>query len=121
MIVVVGVAALVAGGVGALARAWTVAVVSARWGPDAGTATVNLSGSFALGLLVGAAPDSTSVVVLGTGLLGGYTTYSTWVVELLGLRRVDTRRARHTLALTTVGGLGLAAVGLLAGRALGGG
>ena len=46
-----------------------------RWA----TLVVNVSGSFALGLLVGAGPRWTAVA--GTGLLGGYTTFSTYAVE----------------------------------------
>ena len=50
------------------------------------TFTVNIIGSFILGLLVGTSLTSTSVsrpmmLLLGTGLCGGFTTYSAFAVE----------------------------------------
>jgi fluoride exporter len=54
-----------------------------------GTLAVNLSGSWALGLLAGSvalgALPADAAVVLGTGFLGAYTTFSTWMVESLRL------------------------------------
>jgi fluoride exporter len=50
------------GAIGALARFW-------------------ISGAFALGLLTGLKLPSDLLLVLGTGFLGGYTTFSTWMVE----------------------------------------
>jgi CrcB protein len=80
----------VAGGVGAALRLLVDGVardlVGARlpWG----TAFINVSGSFLLGLLTGLAtrglPEAV-LLVLGTGLLGGYTTFSTASVEAVRL------------------------------------
>jgi CrcB protein len=69
-----GIAAL--GGCGAIARFLLDGAVSARVGAGFpwGTLAVNVTGSFALGLLG-------SSVLLGTGLLGAYTTFSTWMLE----------------------------------------
>ena len=54
-----------------------------------GTFVVNISGSFILGLIVGLVTHygvSEDVrTVLGVGLMGGYTTFSTWGVETMGL------------------------------------
>jgi CrcB protein len=109
------------GGLGAVARYTVDAVVTARakrsfpWG----ILVVNLSGSFALGLLVGAAVHADLLFVAGTGFLGGYTTFSTWMVqtELLG----DAGR-RDLLMLNWVGsmalGLAAASVGWGIGAAL---
>jgi fluoride exporter len=71
------------GAIGAAARFLVHAAVAARTGEGFpyGTLVVNLSGSFALGLLVGAAASADVTRLLGTGLLGGYTTFSTWMVE----------------------------------------
>jgi fluoride exporter len=71
------------GALGAYARFWVGGVVTARRpGPfPLGTFVVNLSGGFALGLLVGLSVTGPALLVLGTGLLGGYTTFSTWMVE----------------------------------------
>jgi CrcB protein len=46
-----------------------------------GTFVVNISGGFTLGLLTGLGVSDEAMLVLGTGLLGGYTTFSTWMVE----------------------------------------
>lgn len=86
----------VAGGVGAALRfvldGAVRQAVGARW--PWGTALINVSGSFLLGLLTGLAGRGLPpelLLVLGTGLLGGYTTFSTASVEtvrLLQQRRV---------------------------------
>jgi CrcB protein len=77
----IGVGAL--GALGALGRFAVDGAVSARWPSDFpfGTLAVNLSGGFALGALVGFGVGADVLLVLGTGLLGGYTTFSTWMVE----------------------------------------
>ena len=115
-VVALGVA--VAGGVGAVARLLLDGVVSDRAGRGLplGTLVVNLSGAFLLGLLVGLAPGGDALEVAGTGLLGGYTTFSTWMFE--SHRLAEDGRGRWALA-NLVGALvlGLAAVAL--GRALG--
>ncbi len=70
------------GGVGALGRFLLDGVVSRRgasfpWG----TLAVNLSGAFVLGVLVGAAVGGDAYRFAATGLLGSFTTFSTWVLE----------------------------------------
>lgn len=56
----------------------------ARWGagPAAGTLAVNVSGSLALGLLVGAGVDGSALALVGTGFCGAFTTFSTLALEL---------------------------------------
>lgn len=71
------------GAIGALARFRVAGRVTA-WGPSAfpyGTFVVNVSGGFSLGLLTGLGVSGDAMLVFGTGLLGGYTTFSTWMVE----------------------------------------
>lgn len=55
-----------------------------RWAttPTTGTLTVNVLGSFALGLLAGAAVDDSWMALLGTGFCGAFTTFSTLALEL---------------------------------------
>lgn len=71
------------GGAGALARltlarALFAAGVQNPWP----TALVNVAGSFLLGLIVVACRDRPGLLVLlGTGLCGGFTTFSTFGVE----------------------------------------
>lgn len=84
------------GGAGAALRYVLDVAVSSRWRRPFPLATflINVSGSLALGLLVGwfyagaAKPGwSLAVSVIGTGLLGGYTTFSTASYDTLRLGR----------------------------------
>lgn len=69
-----------------------------------GTFAVNVSGAFALGVLVGAGVDGDALLICGTGFLGAYTTFSTWMVE--------TRTAGLVyLAASMAAGLAAAALG----------
>lgn len=79
--VVLGVGAL--GGVGAIARFALDGALSARVGREFpyGTLLVNLVGSLALGVLVGAAVSHNAYRLVGTGLIGAFTTFSTWILE----------------------------------------
>src|SRR4051812_39417978 len=83
MSAVVLLAAGVLGGLGAAGRFLLDGAVSARTAGrfPYGTLAVNLSGAFVLGALVGAALDGDAYRILGTGLIGGYTTFSTWALE----------------------------------------
>lgn len=99
-----GFAALAA--LGTLAR-WRFGL---RLPPPTGTLAVNLAGSFAVGLLAGAGAGS--ITVVGMGGLGAFTTFSTLMVELVGLWRTDPLRAVMYGAVTFVGGIALAWLGL---------
>jgi fluoride exporter len=70
------------GAVGAIARFLLDGAVSARAasGFPWGTLAVNLTGAFVLGFLTGRLTGDAQLLV-GTGLLGGYTTFSTWMFE----------------------------------------
>jgi CrcB protein len=71
------------GGVGATARFALDGRVSARLGRGFpwGTFAVNVSAALVLGVLTGAALSANAERILGTGLVGGYSTFSTWVLE----------------------------------------
>lgn len=74
-----------------------------------GTTLVNVTGSFALGVLTGfAAFSETWQIILGTGLIGGYTTFSTASLETVRLL-ADRRPGR-----AAANGLGLIVVCVLA-------
>jgi CrcB protein len=121
-------AAVAAGGaLGAPARygialAITVTPGTFPWG----TFWINVSGSFALGLLLAVLlarfpGDRYLRPFLATGFLGAYTTYSTFAVEadlLLHNGHVGVALAYAGASLGT--GLGAAAAGLRLGRALAG-
>ena len=73
-----------------------------------GTFAVNVSGAFLLGLLEGAGVDGDALLICGTGFLGAYTTFSTWMVEA--------RPARlGYLFASMAAGLAAAALGWLVG------
>jgi CrcB protein len=108
------------GGLGAIARFLLDGAVASRLGRDFpyGTLAVNLTGAFALGVLVGAALDRDAYRIAGTGLLGAYTTFSTWVFESHRLGEDgELRLGALNFAVSLV--LGVAAA--WAGRGLGGG
>ena len=109
-------AAALAGGVGAVLRYLLdlgVARLVGRRFPW-GILAVNLTGSFALGLVVTALPDA--AFVLGAGLLGGYTTFSTAMLDAVALWR-DGERSAAVFDAVGMLLLGLLAAGL--GLALG--
>ncbi|MDJ0376857.1 CrcB family protein [Cryobacterium sp. PH31-L1] len=119
-----GVAA--AGGVGAATRLILDGLVRTRLGGafPYGTTIINVSGSLLLGLVTGLALNLVLTpewsLVLGVGLLGGYTTFSTASFETVRLAQAH----RYLAALAN--GLGMlaasvlaAALGLWAGLALG--
>ncbi|HZJ28417.1 MAG TPA: CrcB family protein, partial [Solirubrobacterales bacterium] len=106
------------GGLGAVARLVVgSAVVAAARGAQLplGTLFVNLTGSFALGLLVGASVSGTAIFVLGAGLLGSYSTFSSWMMEAaLEIEWGRRRLALAYLVLSLAGGL----AAIFLGRAL---
>ena len=105
--IVIGVTALAA--VGTLTRWQAGRLLNAAL--PLGTLLVNLVGSFALGLLAGRA--ATTLTVIGIGLLGSLTTFSTLMVEAETMGRSSRHGAAvGYLALTVVGGIGAALVGL---------
>jgi CrcB protein len=82
-----------------------------------GTLTVNVTGSLVLGLLIGLSLEGDGYLLLGTAVIGSYTTFSTWEAEthrLAESARVGVAAANILVSLA----LGLAAVEL--GRLLGG-
>lgn len=108
-----------AGGLGAAARYG----VDVRLSPPAqarfphATLAVNLTGSLGLGLLVGASASSALLTVLGTGLLGGYTTFSSASVEV-ARRALEGQRTDGllTAAIMMIGCLAAASVGVVLGQ-----
>lgn len=114
-------AAVVAGGIGAGAR-YALDTVSHRLIGDRfpwGILVVNLTGAFALGILSGGVVDASGLWVLGVGLLGGYTTFSSVAVSTVALAEDGRPRASVAYALANLAGsVALAAAGLALGVAL---
>lgn len=110
---------VIGGGAGAVLR-WltTLWLGTTDAGFPVGTTVVNVVGSFVLGMVYGL---NISISVfdaepLTAGILGGFTTFSTWMVEI-----DDAPERRPTVAVTTVpliAGIAAAALGLILGRAV---
>jgi CrcB protein len=112
-----GVAVL--GAAGAYARFAVGARVGVRGAFPAGTFVVNLTGAFALGLLTGLSITGDALLVFGTGLLGAYTTFSTWMVEAQRLaEEAELKAMTAYLVLSMVAGLATAGLGWAIGGAL---
>jgi CrcB protein len=113
--------AALAGGVGAGLRYVVDRLLTPRSGLrfPVGILVVNVSGSFALGVLTGLgtvlAPELS--LTLGLGLLGGYTTFSTVSVETVLLAQ---RKRWRDAALNLFGTLALAALAAALGLLLAG-
>lgn len=117
--------AVAAGGfAGALLRYWLSSLLMDRIGRKfpVGTLTVNLSGTLALGLMVGLAESGLALppawrLAAGAGLLGAYTTFSTWQLETLSLLSEGRRVAAGLNLLVSIGaGLAVAWLGIVLGR-----
>jgi fluoride exporter len=108
----------VAGGVGAVLRALLIHHVGVRRNDPlpVGTMLVNASGSLLLGILTGLSLyhglGSHLLAVVGVGLCGGYTTWSTASWETLHLLHTGQRR---DAAIYTVGGLAVCLAAAAAG------
>ena len=100
------------------ANLWT----AARWGSGFpwGTLLVNLAGGLAMGLLAAlVARDSQGQLVLGTGLLGGFTTFSAFSLDMAGkVERGEIMVAFLYALISVAGSLALLFFGLWLGRAV---
>jgi len=116
------------GAIGSVARYGVGALAAQLLGPTFpwGTLFVNVSGSFLIALVMHVALTGTAIslemrIFLTTGIMGGFTTYSSFNYETLAL--IDQRAyalASLNLAATVVGCLLAGVLGLASGRALAG-
>ena len=89
--------------------------------PPLTIALINISGSFLLGVVAGvwASKDSPWRLFMATGLLGGYTTYSTFSMDVV--EQVQNKQILPALAnvsIQTVGSIALCFVGFAIGSRL---
>ena len=85
-----------------------------------GTLAVNLTGGMLLGLLTGLSVTGDAALIAGTGFLGAYTTFSTWMVETQRLGEDGAFGAMWLYLLGSMaGGLAATGAGWLCGAALG--
>jgi len=108
------------GAIGALARHYVATLVDVERFP-LGTLTVNVIGSFLLGLLTFAGVGSDVMLLVGTGACGSFTTFSSFSFDTVRLWETGSRlRAGINAAVNLLGallaiGLAWALVQLLAG------
>ena len=119
--VVTWVGVALCGALGAVARFRVDSAVAARFPRDfrLGTLVVNLTGAFVLGVLGGALVPDRMAFLFGTGFLGGYTTFSTWMVESERLGEDGALVPMlGNLWLSLLLGFGIVAVGWYLGQAV---
>lgn len=109
----------VVGGIGAVLRFVVdraVARRAARAFPF-GTLAVNISGAALLGFLGSLALGQDAALLAGTGFVGAYTTFSTWMLETqrLGEER-QTRTALANIVVSVVLGMAAAVLGQWVGQ-----
>ena len=117
---------MLGGAGGALAR-YALQLIALRLGfsSQIGILAVNVSGSFALGLLLSLWLAKTSYppglqLLLAVGFLGSFTTFSTLMWESFRLAQNDSvLMAFLNLSGSVVAGLAAVALGFLAGRLIG--
>jgi CrcB protein len=115
-----------AGGALGTGARYLVSTAMARLSPlPLGTLTVNILGSFLISLVMGWAADRGGIpegirLVLVTGVLGGFTTYSSFNFETLRLAQAGAPAlAFVNLGVTLFGCLAAGVLGLMVARALG--
>lgn len=112
MTVVIG---ALAGSLGAVARYLFSGAVQRRTRSSmpVGTATVNLLGSFGVGVVLAIDPTPTGWLLAALGFAAGFTTFSTWMVETarLGVLPRPSLGATVNLVLLTILGVACAALG----------
>jgi CrcB protein len=106
------------GGTGALLR-WGLGRAVPGW---AGTLTINVLGCFLMGLLAGSllarGPGEGWRLLLGIGLLGGFTTFSAFSLDAVGLLQRQPAMGLLYIGLSVAGSLIAFGAGLLAVRLL---
>lgn len=108
----------VAGGAGAVLRYLVTAAVG-RLAPRWAVAVVNVTGTLALGVAIGVSAPDQPPGVFHIGLLGGYTTFSTWMVDTAAVARTQSwSTAAVDIAAPLLAGVVAVVAGLAAGRAL---
>lgn len=113
---------------GGMGRFWLAGIISQRWGDSFpwGTILVNISGSFAIGLLAsftsteGRLPPRLSPIAVQffmVGICGGYTTFSSFSLQTLKLIQAGSlSHAGANIALSVIACLVAVWAGYLVGQ-----
>lgn len=112
---------ILGGGIGSACRYLISTFISRHFGGAFawGTMTVNLLGCLLIGILVGLVDRSILPkayrFLLVTGFLGGFTTFSSFSIESIGMiLEGSAGKALINIGVNVVAGLGLTLIGLLA-------
>jgi CrcB protein len=109
------------GAVGSLARYGLAGALNDRAHP-LGTVAVNIAGSFAVGILAGYwgfHVDSPMRIGLTVGVLGGFTTFSTFAVDAIYIwEKGEINLAIASVLGSVILGIAAAAAGIIVGRSL---
>lgn len=106
-------------GVGACLRYWVTNFGKKHWQYNwpLPTLFINLTGAFILGIIYALKVNTLAYALIGTGILGGYTTFSTMNVELLSLFNNGVRKPFWMYFICTyLGGLVLVFAGFYLGK-----
>lgn len=122
MTVVLWIGVALAGGIGSVLRLVVDEAVRARvpaGGFPSGILVVNVSGALALGLVAGLALGHDASLLLGTALVGAYTTFSTWMLDTVNAASARlVAFAIGNVVVSLVLGIAAAAAGRALGAAL---
>ncbi|MFC4402222.1 fluoride efflux transporter CrcB [Gracilibacillus xinjiangensis] len=81
------------------------------------TLIVNLLGSFLLGLIIGSDLSNITILLLGTGFMGAFTTFSTFKLEAIQLHINNRKKECYIYQLIGYGGgIILAFLGIVLGE-----
>lgn len=87
--------------------------------PPAVTFLINVFGALALGIVAATTTDRARLLI-GTGMLGGFTTYSALAVDTLQLMQESVLVGLGYAVFSAIAGVAAAGFGLLMARSLGG-
>ncbi|MDP9807080.1 CrcB protein [Trueperella bonasi] len=104
---------------GALGASVRFVLVAGSNNPPAVTFLINIAGAFLLGIIAATTAGRVRLFV-GTGVLGGFTTYSAFAVDALSLMSDSILTGLAYAVLTVVVGIVAAAFGLHLVRTIGG-
>ncbi|CAM4014667.1 fluoride efflux transporter CrcB [Lederbergia lenta] len=111
----------IGGFLGAISRYWTANMFRAftKLPTYSATLTVNLIGSFLLGIVLALHLHAETKLFFGIGFLGSFTTFSTFVVENMTLAKENNwRNVIMYILISVIGGVILAFIGMIIGKLL---
>ncbi|MFD0770785.1 fluoride efflux transporter CrcB [Bacillus sp. CGMCC 1.60114] len=103
---------------GAITRFFISTVAKEKYGNafPYGTFFINIIGSFLLGMLFGAEVAKMWILLCGTGFMGGFTTFSTYQLEMIQLiHKREGQKALLYFVMSNVIGIGCAFAGFYIG------